>query len=364
MEEIEAKDEVLQPFFMEIAPIRKLALINFEKNPEEIYVALEWQYLETKEEGNGFRLIAYRKDQYVDVYDEESLCIKEIGRFEVCNKGLKHYRKTAFQNPDFIVTEKGLFISLAFHDYKGRNIKVLVEERGKRPSRSLDLIAPVGESSKNPVIFPAFAMYQFDLVRKKDTKIQIEINGKKIPPDDFPIPFPKDGQMRYFTRYGCDCELIEFGRNQERILHNISCKNQFIYDENLIASYKTTDNQKKMEYLKFKHSKHVFILRFVDWFPDLLRMEDGCITGNFKMEMDESMGYISGEYQVKKKKSKVTITLIPCNGWTVKTKMPITKMMFKKRSVFCTWPKSYRYQQTIDLHTGKSVCHWERIKLK
>ncbi len=362
LEEMDGK--VLQPFTMEIAPIKKLLLLNFEKNPEAIYTGLELQYLETELEGKGFRVIAYRNDRYVDVYDEESLYIKELGKFEVCDKGLKHYRKTRFDRGYFQLTEEGIHAEFYFHDYKGRLIDVVVQEHGKKPSRAFDLIAPIGVSSRNPVSFPAFAMYQFDLVRKKNTVLKIQIDGKEILPDAFPVPIPKDGQMRYFTRYGYDCELVEFGKKEEVILRAYDCNKNELHEQGLIATYKTIEGMQQMESLRFQHSKHTFILKFEDLFPDLLHMKNTEVIGRFRIEMDQSMGYFSGEYKVIKQGEQVEITMIPCDGWIVQNKMFLTKIMFQKKSVFRTWPKTYYYKQDIDLHTGKSSSHWERIDYK
>ena len=64
------KYDVLQPFFMEILPIKQLVLFNLDKNPDKIYSGLELQRLESPIYGNSFRLIAYRVDGFIDVYDE------------------------------------------------------------------------------------------------------------------------------------------------------------------------------------------------------------------------------------------------------------------------------------------------------
>ncbi len=356
--------EVLQPFTMEIVPIKKLILFNFEKNPEAIYAGLELQYLATENEGKGFRVIAYRNDRYVDVYDEESLCIKEVGKFEVCDKGLKHYRKVTFDRGCFQLTEEGIQVEFCFRDYKGRLIDVVAREHGKKPSRTFDLIAPIGVSSRNPVSFPAFAMYQFDLVRKKNTILKIQIDGKDIPPDAFPVPIPKDGQMRHFTRYGYDCELVEFGKKQEVILQTHPCNNHEIHEQGLIATYQTVEDMKLMESLRFQNSKHIFILKFVDAFPDLLRMKNTEVNGRFKIEMDASMGYFSGKYKVTRQEEHVEITMIPTDGWIVHNKMFLTKVMLQKKSIFCTWPKTYCYKQNINLQTGQSSTNWARIDYK
>lgn len=66
-------EEVFIPFKIEVVPMTKLALMNFEKRPDIIYNALELQYFSGPPYGCGFRVLAYRRDDFVDVYDDERL---------------------------------------------------------------------------------------------------------------------------------------------------------------------------------------------------------------------------------------------------------------------------------------------------
>ncbi|WP_167955677.1 hypothetical protein [Anaerosporobacter faecicola] len=352
--------KVLQPFRMEVVPIRKLILFNFEKDPEEVYAGLELQYLVTQEEGKGYRLIAYRKDGYVDVYDEECLQIKEVGKFEVCNKGLANYRRVAFEHTCFQKTKEGICVSFRIEDYLGRPIEVLVREHGKKPSRAFDLIAPIGVSSKKPVIFPAYAMYGFDLVRKKNTELLISIDGKERKPDPFPVPIPKDGQMRHFTRYSDDCQLVEFGRTGEWSMEPRELTEHLtIQEDGVVARYEKLQGSYHLQTVEFEETQHVFRVELEPSFPDLLRMQEGTEQGTFQMKMDESMGYFAGTYTVHKQGEEVNIELIPTEGWKSKNTMFLTKCMLNKNSVFRTWSKYYVYKQTIQLDTGKSISSWE-----
>ena len=356
---------VIIPFNMELDPIKKLLLVNFDKNPEDIYSGLELQYLVTKNEGSGYRLIAYRNDKYVDVYDEESLQIQEIGAFEVCLNGLANYRKVSFSKVSYEMSQEGIQVEFALADYMGREIDVVIKEHSKKKSRFIDLIAPIGLSSKNPVVLPVYAMYQFDLVRKRNTEISVKVNGKAIIPDAFPVPIPKDGQFRYFTRYGYDCEMVEFGRERKETLPLLDLEDSNIVRHNgLISSFSFENGTYRLKNMEFEKTKHHFMLHFTEPFPDLVRMDNTTVHGTFRIEMDSSMGDISGEYSITKKNSIVQIELIPSKGWTVTNNMLITKVMFGKKSVFRNWPKTYCYKQTIDTNTKESSCSWERINNK
>lgn len=356
------ENKVLQPFSMKIIPLTKLALINFEKDPDSIYSGLELQWYDSLETGKGFRLIAYRLDEYVDVYDDTTLIPHQGGGFEVCGKGLKHYRHTPFKNPCFELIDGKLKLAFSLNDHKGRKIEVSIEEHNDRPSKPMDLIAPIGVSSENPVCLPVFAMYRFDLVRKKNTSITVMIDGKPRIPDPFPMPFPKDGQMRYFARYGYDCELIDFGTATTNTLPLLECVNDQARNNNLVATYTWNSDQHLMKSLSFYHSKHFFALCFEEGFPDLLRMVNGVISGPFKIQMDQSMGSISGKYTVIKQNDKIDITLVPSDGWVTKGNCLLTKIMFQKKSIFRCWPKTYEYTQHIDLTSFTSTSSWKHLK--
>ena len=189
--EDETTGQVYQPFQMKISPIQKLMLYNFEKNPDVIYKGLELQYWVISEFEKGYVVIAYRNDDYVDVYVEEALKDYDFGQFEVCGNGLKNLVIESLGNPIFEKNENGIISTFQFEDISGRSIQVNVKENSKKQSKEMDILAPVGDSSKDPVMLPVFAMYDFDFVRKSNSIVDIEIDGKKMVPDSFPVPMPK-----------------------------------------------------------------------------------------------------------------------------------------------------------------------------
>ena len=55
------------PIKVKYCPMKKLALIPFENNPDKLYKCLELQYFDSEVSGTGYRIIAYRNDNYLDV---------------------------------------------------------------------------------------------------------------------------------------------------------------------------------------------------------------------------------------------------------------------------------------------------------
>ena len=61
------------------------------------YKGFELQYSDGKPYGKGYRIVAYRKDSYVDVYDDISLQFQENEKFNVAEKGLNRHIQVAIK---------------------------------------------------------------------------------------------------------------------------------------------------------------------------------------------------------------------------------------------------------------------------
>ncbi|MDD4547604.1 MAG: hypothetical protein PHI05_02550, partial [Bacilli bacterium] len=196
------------PFKVNYSPIKSLVLIPFEKNPDKIYRGLELQYIDNTNLGTGYRVIAYRNDNYVDVYDDMSLQFQEDEKFNVAENGLNKHIQTPFSNVLFEKQNNCEMISFSFKDLEQRSIEFQIKEVSTKKTIPINLLAPVGYGSKNPNYLPLFFMYDFDFIKSNKTKINWSIDNNKISIDKF--PFPMNMQFRYFVRYSNQCELIEF----------------------------------------------------------------------------------------------------------------------------------------------------------
>ncbi len=61
---------IYNPFQISIDPMERLLLVNFEKNPDTIYVGIESQAFDDDVNGKGHLVIGWRVDGKVDVYHE------------------------------------------------------------------------------------------------------------------------------------------------------------------------------------------------------------------------------------------------------------------------------------------------------
>lgn len=350
---------ILIPFTFSASPMQKLAIVNFERKPDSVYKGLELQYFAGGAYGTGHRVIAWRCDGYVDVYDDLSLNSQAGEDFDVAGKGLAEHLKVNIDNARLEKKDGCYEISFAFTDKLNRSIAVKIQELSGKETKGINLLAPVGASTENPSSLPLFFLYQFDFLRKR-SEVTVTIDGTSIRLDNFPVPLPKDLQWRYYTRYSLDCQMVEFAKAGTKVLqkHMLPPSETIVHNG---AEYRFSDNSLKQ--ISLLESRHPLHMDFELGFPDILSLtHNSQHTDTFRIFADESMGHISGGYTVSKTGDKVKIDLTPTGGWTPVPNSVLTKIMFGNNSVFRTWPKTYRYLQDLDLASLSSHSHWERIK--
>ena len=192
------------PFTLNISPMERLFLINFGKDPDEIYTGFEPQWFDDAAYGTGIRIIAWRKDGYIDVYQQPGLTRED--KIDVAAKGLADTIVSPMANARFGVTKSGVDVAFSFEDKAGRKVEVEIVEKNQKPTNPFSLLAPVGSSSVNPSSFPVYLMFKFDFVRRANTDVTININGRAHKADVF--PFPLNGSRVYFMRYSADTFLV------------------------------------------------------------------------------------------------------------------------------------------------------------
>lgn len=359
---INNKDTILIPFGFSYRPIKKLALINFEKDPDSKYIALEPQYLSGDHSGQGFRVIAYRKDGYVDVYDGLNLQDDNDDSFDVTGKGLKERKKVAMENSSFKKVDGCLNLTFQFKDKYERQISLKISEQTKKKTSGVNLLAPVGSTTDNPSYLPLFFLYDFDFIRKSKTDLELKIDGKAHKLDTFPYPFPKDFQWRYYTRYSQDCQIIEFANAGQKKLQEHELINNIVSINDNKFMFSADNNLNKMEH---EDGEHHFSVEFNPGMSDIRSLEEkNRYNGSLKINSDPAMGSISGDYWLNRDGKKVEIEMNMSAGWSPVPDSYFTKLMFGKKSVFCNWFKNYYYNQRIDLTTLESLSVWENKNIK
>ena len=344
------------PFNLDIVPMERLFLINFEKDPDELYHGFEPQWFDDPDYGSGLRVIAWRKDGFIDVYQQPGLTTDED--FSLAAKGLGDLIVHPMTGSYFKVSAQGVDVSFAFSDKTGREIDVKITEKNPRPTRPLTLLAPVGSSSDKPTFFPYYLMHSFDFVRQSMTEVKISINGRLHKPDTFPIPL--NGSKIYFMRYSNDTFLVNWCPAYQGPLNSLPTNN---------SRGITIDNDQssgEISRVSAERGIHSVEVSFTPAFPDVTKIEDRTtLQGQFVMKANcEEAGKITGTYTVNRGGNQVLVEMHPDGGWQSKPDILFLKFLFGVAKIFRKWPKTYLWTATITLQPGEEPAmesRWQRI---
>jgi hypothetical protein len=345
---------LFNPFSFHVDPMNRLLLVNFEKDPDEIYIGLEPQYFDDPINGKGLLVIAWRRDKKIDVYHESSLS-PDPSKFDIAGDGLHTIQNVDFHKNNFEIHEKGVSVDISFNDKLGRKIEILIKESHTKDREPFGLLAPMGDAAKNPSAMPLILLHDFYFVRKNRTNCQVRINGNIHLIDK--MPFPMDGMWMYFARYSPDPFIVTF--NPAVIGHLLSSH----HDPNEII-VENVKNAKELRKVIKRSDGHSIELSFEPAFPQFNLLNDGAVVkGRFTIFSSESTGKIIGEYLVAKKENEALIRMIPSDGWQPKAGKFTLKLLYTIAKIFKNWPKSYLWSAKLTWSDGqwKMDSHWSRI---
>lgn len=353
---------VYSPFNLKIVKMDKVMLINIEKDPDEVYIAFEPQSLYNPIYGKGIRILAYRKDGYVDIYEEDKIPKDEEEKLEVTGKGLGDYISLDMENAQFDVTEYGPDVHFKFIDKLGREIELKIKENSRKKTKPFSILAPVGVSSINPVILPVFFMYDFYFVRRSKTEVVIRIGDKYHNADEF---LPIDGNKMYFMRYSRETVIGEWNRATNSFIKPLIVgENMEASEEETIYELEKEEGNYSIKSMRTKGEKSGIKVEFIPPFKDVtsLKKQEEC-QGEFIIKGEESVGSIEGEYRVKRQDENVQIIVIPSKGWIPNEKKFFIKVIYFFGKVFKNWSKTYKWTANIRLNGNehpKINSKWER----
>ena len=350
------------PFKLQLDPMRRLLLINFEKDPDEVYLGLEPQIIDHPQNGRLLRVLAWRKDGYVDVYQQPGL--SKDDDFAVAGKGLADLLERTMADARFEIGPTGVDVYFAFADKEGRPIEVVINEKHGRRAKSFTLLAPVGHGSASPTSLPLFYLYDFYFVRQKGTEVAINIDGVERKPDG--LPFPLDGAKCYFMRYGADTFMAAWNEAATESLLPLRPKQVGEFVDNGVT-YNLIDNQGHFEIqqMSVANADHQVVVAFEPPVPAIAALKEGMdFKGTFVITSDKSAGSIDGTYKIERASDNITIQVHPSGGWKPHANRLFLKFLYSVASVFRNWPKSYRWTANISLQSEELAAiesSWERI---
>ncbi len=348
------------PFSISFDSMEQLILINFEKDPDELYNVFELQMAQGKDAAQKFLVIAYRNDGNSDVYHQPGFPF--ASQADILNG--PDFIESRLENVKFDINDKGLYVFFAFTDKTGRKIKVSVTEDRRHRNRPFFLLAPVGVRSENPVSFPVYSLYKMSFAKQRYTDIEIVIGDRKHRPDTFPLPV--DGSPNFLTRYSADTFNVDWNKNHKGPLLPIMPAGDKADSDGI--RYELTDNDGHYEITRFtsEYRRHQIIFDLIPPLPDLVCLDNQVrFEGHFTISTDSSKGTIRGTYYVNRNENVTDLQITPDKGWIPDEKRWILKIMFMIVRVFKEWPGTYVWNARIRINADGQPgmeSAWKRVR--
>ena len=356
---------LINPFQIKIDPMERLLLINFEKDPDSVYIGFEPQVFNDPVNGSGHLVIGWRTDGRVDVYHQPGL--KPDPRvYDNVGKGLANISEVEFSEASYEFDGFGVQAYYRFKDIDDRDITLQIKESNPKRRKPFGLLAPMGDAAVNPSGMPLVLLHDFYFVRKKHTETEISIAGKKHKPDELPMPL--DGVRLLYSRYSpkplivtlnpaADAELVPLEVNLQQ---NLVTQGEYDFE------LEWNNDHPAIKSIVRNNAVYPVTLRFLEAFPDVRSLDENVmLKGRFGIGGHPSTGLVTGHYTTKKKDGVTRILLVPSGGWKPRYSKLSLLFLYTVAKIFKAWPTTYEWTATIrENETGNPYVQskWRRIR--
>jgi hypothetical protein len=338
---------VIFPFSIEIDPMERLLLVNFEKDPDSIYVGFEPQVFSDELHGVGHLVIGWRTDKKIDVYHQKSLD-PDTSKYNIAGAGLNKMIAVDMEKAYFHVNDFGVQAHYKFTDMSGREVEIVISENNPQERKPFGLLAPMGDAATNPSSLPLVILHDFYFVRKNHTEIKVEINNISHKPDELPIRM--DRQKMTFARYSPKPLIATMNQAHDGEMETFELAPGQRTFENGDQIYEIEwDNQSpSIRSFSVRNNIHLLTTSFRPSFPCLNTFPANTrYKGRFVISGHESVGTVSGEYSIQSDGELVSIRLVPSKGWKPKATKFSTRFLFTVARVFRKWPTTYQWNAEL-----------------
>jgi len=351
------------PFHIDVDPMERLLLINFEKDPDSLYIGFEPQVFNDTINGSGHLIIGWRIDGKVDVYHQPGLKL-DPEKYDIAGKGLANMMEREMKDAYFEITESGVQAFYEFNDLHYRTVALRINESHPKKRKPFGLLAPMGSVAENPSAMPLVLLHDFYFVRKKHTEVLVSIAGTAHQPDQMPVPM--DGRKMYFIRYSPEPLIATLNPAFKGELPGLKATEgciQIVSEHHLIM-LDWNNETPAIKSVTRKNETFPIQLRFEPGFPNIAVLPDNYSTnGRFEIEAHPSTGLITGIYSIEKSENEILVKMIPSGGWQPRPNKLSLRFMYRVVKTFRQWPTTYEWTAKIsESSDGKyqMVSGWER----
>jgi hypothetical protein len=365
---------VVSPFHFHTDPMAGLLLINFERDPDRIYLGLEPQAFDDEIHGRGLLVIGWRVDGQVDVFHDPGLKL-DPKTYGIAGKGLHAMEERSFAGARFELGASGAQVDLRFRDQEDREIRLLVRETDTRPRRPFSFLAPMGSAASDPPALPLVFVHDFYFVRQAGTEIRIEIDGRPHRGDPFPLLL--DGARVHFHRYSADPFIVTWNPTTDGSFDVLALDSEAAHGvyraeaRGVRYDLAASGDRREIRRMSRRHGSHEVVVEFAPAFPHLLALRDGVeLSGAFRISTDPDAGTVTGRWRVTRQDRELRLEVSPEGGWTPGQAPRMVRLLFRAVSMFRTWPTTYVWRGTMQLAPAGQEADgprsfqskWERIE--
>jgi hypothetical protein len=338
---------VIFPFSIEIDPMERLLLVNFEKDPDSIYVGFEPQVFNDELNGVGHLVIGWRTDKKIDVYHQKSLT-PDTSKYNIAGAGLNKMVAVDMEKAYFHVNDFGVQAHYKFTDMSGREVEIVISENNPRERKPFGLLAPMGDAAANPSSMPLVILQDFYFVRKNHTDKKVEINNRSHTLEELPIRM--DRQKMTFVRYSPKPLIATMNpaHNGELETFKLETGQGTFEKDDHIFEIDWNSQSPSVKSFTVKNDVHPLTMSFRPSFPCLNTLpSNSSFKGRFILSGHESVGTVSGEYYIQSDGESVSVRLVPSKGWKPKATKFSTRFLFTVARVFRKWPTTYQWDAEL-----------------
>lgn len=353
---------LINPFSIDIDPMESLLLVNFENDPDSIYLGFEPQIFNDDINGKGHLVIGWRKDGKVDVFHEKDL--KMVAeKYAIAGKGLNKMTLTEMKYAICEFGQTGINCHYEFLDNNNRKITIIIREHSKKKTKPFGLLAPMGMAAENPSALPLVYVNDFYFVRKKHTEIKIQIDKRIHKPDVLPIPM--NYQKMYFSRYSASPVIATLNTEQNGKLNSLKIDKaaETYEDDKYIFNLQNENGKISIKEIIRKNEKHNIKLSFSPAFPNLENFDLKEFKGEFEIFAHKSTGKVKGNYKISKIEETIIVEMTPSKGWNPNPDRLSLRFLYTVGKIFKNWPKTYKWTAIIEKSDNEfqMTSNWERI---
>ena len=342
---------LISPFHLQTEPMERLLLMNFDQDPDSVYVGFEPQYFDDNVYGTGLLVLGWRADGRIDVFHDPGLQLNPHN-YGIAGAGLHAMVERSFDGAFFELGHDGVQTDITFDDLDGRPVHLMIRETDTRPRTPFGLLAPMGSVASDPPALPLVYVDGFYFVRRAGTEYRIEIDGRSHQTDFLPLVL--DRTPMYFLRYSASPFIVTWNPDSDagiRILEPVAEGGEIVaYADGVRYELKRNGGFHEIRQMSRRLDEKEVTVEFAPAFPQLLSVADGAdVRGEFRITAGGSLGTVRGTWNVSRNGRELYMELLPDGGWIPGSAPPMARGLFRAVSMFREWPSTYVWRGTIQL---------------